>query len=144
MPLPSSSAARSQPSRTVVQSPARPRHGCALGTRIDVVSATPPEIAESCGWSATDLAHPASGHLTRRRVHRGPITKQGSTLVRWAAVEAAQKTPAWAGWLVRSGAGIAERRGREHRHRRGGPHAAHPRLLRARAGSDVTRCAVLV
>ena len=30
-------------------------------------------------------------------MHRGPITKQGSTLVRWAAVEAAQKTPAWAG-----------------------------------------------
>jgi hypothetical protein len=48
-------------------------------------------------------------------VHRGPITKQGSTLVRWAAVEAARKTPAWAGWLVRSRAGIAERRGREHR-----------------------------
>lgn len=45
-------------------------------------------------------------------VHRGPITKQGSTLVRWAAIEAAQKTPAWAGWLVRARAGIAERRGR--------------------------------
>jgi hypothetical protein len=38
--------------------------------------------------------------------------KQGSTLVRWAAVEAAQKIPARAGWLVRSRAGIAERRGR--------------------------------
>jgi hypothetical protein len=45
-------------------------------------------------------------------VHRGPITKQGSTLVQWAAVEAAQKTPAWAGWLVRARTGIAERRGR--------------------------------
>lgn len=45
-------------------------------------------------------------------VHRGPITKQGSTLVRWAAVEAAQKTPAWAGWLIRARAEIAERRGR--------------------------------
>ncbi|NJC86884.1 IS110 family transposase, partial [Planosporangium mesophilum] len=45
-------------------------------------------------------------------VHRGPITKQGSGLVRWAAVEAAQKIPASAGWLVSSRARIAERRGR--------------------------------
>ena len=45
-------------------------------------------------------------------VHRGPITKQGSTLVRWAAIEAAQKTPAWAGWLHRARAGITQRRGR--------------------------------
>ena len=27
-------------------------------------------------------------------MHRGPITKQGSTLVRWAAIEACQRTPA--------------------------------------------------
>ena len=27
-------------------------------------------------------------------VHRGPITKQGSALVRWAAIEACQRTPA--------------------------------------------------
>ncbi|HEX5121361.1 MAG TPA: IS110 family transposase [Pseudonocardiaceae bacterium] len=34
-------------------------------------------------------------------VHRGPITKQGSTLVRWAAIEAAQKTPPGpGGWSV--------------------------------------------
>ncbi|WP_256449442.1 IS110 family transposase [Kutzneria sp. CA-103260] len=45
-------------------------------------------------------------------VHRGPITKQGSTLVRWAAVEAAQKIPATAGWLVATRAGITARRGR--------------------------------
>jgi hypothetical protein len=45
-------------------------------------------------------------------VHRGPITKQGSGLIRWAAIEAAQKTPASAGWLVSSRARIAERRGR--------------------------------
>jgi transposase len=45
-------------------------------------------------------------------VHRGPITKQGSGLVRWAAVEAAQKIPASAGWLVTNRARIAERRGR--------------------------------
>jgi transposase len=79
-----------------------------------------------CSWAGLTPRHRESDTT----VHRGPITKQGSTLVRWAAVEAAQKTPAWAGWLVRARAGIAERRGREHRHRRGGPHAAHPRLLR--------------
>jgi transposase len=45
-------------------------------------------------------------------VHRGPITKQGSGLVRWAAIEAAQKIPNSAGWLVGNRARIAERRGR--------------------------------
>ena len=45
-------------------------------------------------------------------VHRGPITKQGSGLVRWAAVEAAQKIPASAGWLTSTRARIADRRGR--------------------------------
>ena len=45
-------------------------------------------------------------------VHRGRITKQGSGLVRWAAVEAAQKTPPWAEWLTRARAGITDRRGR--------------------------------
>lgn len=45
-------------------------------------------------------------------VHRGPITKQGSGLVRWAAIEAAQKIPASAGWLVSTRARVAERRGR--------------------------------
>jgi transposase len=45
-------------------------------------------------------------------VHRGPITKQGSGLVRWAAIEAAQKIPASAGWLVSTRSQVAERRGR--------------------------------
>jgi transposase len=45
-------------------------------------------------------------------VRRGPITKQGSGLVRWAAVEAAQKIPASAGWLTSTRARIADRRGR--------------------------------
>jgi transposase len=64
-----------------------------------------------CSWAGLTPRHRESDTC----VHRGPIIKQGSTLVRWAAVEAARKTPAWAGWLVRSRAGIAERRGREHR-----------------------------
>jgi hypothetical protein len=33
-------------------------------------------------------------------VHRGPITKQGSGLTRWATIEAAQKIHASAGWLI--------------------------------------------
>jgi hypothetical protein len=85
-----------------------------------------PSARHLCSWAGLTPRHRESDTT----VHRGPITTQGSTLARWAAVEAAQQTPAWAGWLVRARAGIAERRGREHRHRRGGPHAAHPRLLR--------------
>lgn len=61
-----------------------------------------------CSWAGLTPRHRESDTT----VHRGPITKQGSTLVRWAAVEAAQKTPAWADWLVRARAGITERRGR--------------------------------
>jgi hypothetical protein len=38
--------------------------------------------------------------------------KQGSTLVRWAAVEAAQRIPASAGWLAGTRAQITARRGR--------------------------------
>lgn len=46
------------------------------------------------------------------KVHRGSITKQGSALVRWAAVEASQKIPDSAGWLVANRARLTERRGR--------------------------------
>jgi transposase len=65
----------------------------------------------------------SAGHLTswagltpRHResdtvVRRGPITKQGSTLVRWAAVEAAHGA-GHAGWLSEKRAAIADRRGR--------------------------------
>lgn len=42
----------------------------------------------------------------------GRITKQGSTLVRWAAVEAAHGVPHTAGLLTCTRARIAERRGR--------------------------------
>ena len=67
----------------------------------------------------TDAGHLTSwaGLTPRHResdlvVHRGRLTKQGSTLVRWAAVEAAQRIPASAGWLVSTRTGIGERRGR--------------------------------
>jgi transposase len=65
----------------------------------------------------TSAAHLASwAGLTPRhresdtKVRRGPITKQGSTLVRWAAVEAAHGA-GHAGWLSEKRAAIADRRG---------------------------------
>jgi transposase len=45
-------------------------------------------------------------------VHRGSITKQGSRLVRWAAIEAVQRTPNSAGWLVATRARLTQARGR--------------------------------
>jgi transposase len=67
----------------------------------------------------TSAAHVTSwaGLTPRHResdlvVHRGRVTKQGSTLVRWAAVEAAHSIPHSAGWLVSRRTQIAERRGR--------------------------------
>ena len=64
------------------------------------------------------------------QVHRGRITKQGSRLVRWAAIEAVQR----AGEQTRIGrvrARVAARRGAHHRRRGRRPGTAHPGLLRA-------------
>jgi hypothetical protein len=52
--------------------------------------------------------HWATSELT----FRVATDKQGSTLVRWAAVEAAQRIPASAGWLAGPRAQITARRGR--------------------------------
>ena len=52
--------------------------------------------------------HWATSELTSRVA----TDKQGSTLVRWAAVEAAQRIPASAGWLAGTRAQITARRGR--------------------------------
>jgi transposase len=61
-----------------------------------------------CSWAGLTPKHRESD----RTVHRGRITKQGSTLLRWAMVEAAQRIPADAGWVVATRDGIRERRGR--------------------------------
>ena len=61
-----------------------------------------------CCWAGLTPRHRESDTTVRR----GSITKQGSTLVRWAAIEAVQKLPASAGWLVANRARIADRRGR--------------------------------
>jgi transposase len=67
-----------------------------------------PDAARLVSWAGLTPRHRESDATVRR----GPITKQGSGLVRWAAIEAAQKMPASAGWLVSSRARIGERRGR--------------------------------
>lgn len=67
-----------------------------------------PGPRQLCSWAGLTPRHRESDTT----VHRGPITKQGPTLLRWAAVEAAQKVPDSAGWLVATRAGITTRRGR--------------------------------
>ena len=62
--------------------------------------------AHLSSWAGLTPKHRESDTVVRR----GPITKQGSTLVRWAAVEAAQGARN-AGWLDQTRTRIAERRG---------------------------------
>jgi transposase len=61
-----------------------------------------------CSWAGLTPRHRESDTT----VHRGAITKMGSTLVRWAAIEAVQRIPNSAGWLVATRAEITVRRGR--------------------------------
>jgi transposase len=63
--------------------------------------------AHLASWAGLTPRHRESDTVVRR----GPITKQGSTLVRWAAVEAAQGA-GHAGWLTEKRSAIAGRRGR--------------------------------
>jgi transposase len=62
--------------------------------------------AHLASWAGLTPRHRESDTVVRR----GPITKQGSTLVRWAAVEAAHSA-GHAGWLSDKRAAIAGRRG---------------------------------
>jgi transposase len=64
--------------------------------------------AQVTSWAGLTPRH----HESDLVVHRGRVTKQGSVLVRWAAVEAAHSVPHSAGWLVSRRSQIAERRGR--------------------------------
>lgn len=66
--------------------------------------ARPQQLAS---WAGLTPSH----HESDTRVHRGRITKQGSRLVRWAAVEAVQRVPAHTRLGQRRDR-IAERRGR--------------------------------
>jgi len=62
-------------------------------------------------WAGLTPRHRESDTTVHRGVHRGRITKQGATLVRWAAVEAAHCS-ARAGWLADARSRLGERRGR--------------------------------
>jgi transposase len=64
--------------------------------------------AQVTSWAGLTPKH----HESDLVVHRGRITKQGSVLVRWAAVEAAHSIPHSAGWLISRRSRIADRRGR--------------------------------
>jgi transposase len=78
-----------------------------------------------CSWAGLTPRH----HESDTTVRRGPITKQGPRLVRWAAVEATQRLPGGskqAAWFHR----IADRRGTGITPRRGRPQAPDPGLLR--------------
>ena len=61
-----------------------------------------------CSWAGMTPKHRESD----THVRRGRVTKQGSRLVRWAAVEAAQKVPGSCAWIAGARAGITARRGR--------------------------------
>jgi transposase len=67
-----------------------------------------PTARHLCSWAGLTPRH----HESDTTVRRGSITKQGSKLVRWAAIEAVQKLGTDAGWLVSNRARITERRGR--------------------------------
>jgi transposase len=64
-----------------------------------------PGPAQLCSWAGLTPRH----YESDTKVHRGRITKQGSTLVRWAAVEAVQRVRS--GHLGGVRARIGERRG---------------------------------
>jgi transposase len=63
--------------------------------------------AQLASWAGLTPKH----HESDTTVHRGPITKQGSRLVRWAAVEAVQRVPAHTR-LGRVRDQVGQRRGR--------------------------------
>jgi Transposase IS116/IS110/IS902 family len=60
-----------------------------------------PTARHLCSWAGLTPRH----HESDTTVRRGSITKQGSKLVRWAAIEAVQKLGTDAGWLVSNGPG---------------------------------------
>lgn len=64
-----------------------------------------PTAPKLCCWAGLTPRHRESDTT----VHRGHISKQGSKLVRWAAIEAAQKAPTLT-WLKDDYRRIAERR----------------------------------
>ena len=88
------------------------------------VTCTVPWPGQLASWAGLTPKH----HESDTTVHRGRITKQGSRLVRWAAVEAVQRILTAPGWR-RSGTGSRPARP-QHRHGRCGAGATRVGLLR--------------
>ena len=82
--------------------------------------------SQLASWAGLTPKH----HESDTNVHRGRITKQGSRLVRWAAVESVQRLGKHTRIGAHRDAGRAPPRP-QHRHRRRGPRADRVRLLRA-------------
>ena len=81
-----------------------------------------------CSWAGLTPKHRESDAV----IHRGAITKQGSPLVRWAAIEAVGNYRARGSEKLRADyLRIAERRGKYKARVRGRTKAPDPRLLRA-------------
>ena len=84
--------------------------------------ARPQQLAS---WAGLTPKH----HESDTTVHRGRITKQGSRLVRWAAVEAVQRVPGSYPVRATPGPGRATTRP-QHRRRGRRPRSDHPGVLR--------------
>ena len=82
--------------------------------------------AQLACWAGLTPKH----HESDTHVHRGRITKQGSRLVRWAAVESVKRLGPTTVVGAYKAAGRRPAR-QEHRHRRRRPQADRVRLLRA-------------
>jgi transposase len=97
--------------------------------------------AHLASWAGLTPKHRESD----THVRRGRITKQGSRLVRWAAVESVQRLGPHTGARRAAGAGGRPAR-EEHRHGRGRPPTGRARLLRAarrtRPRAGASRCGV--
>ena len=84
-----------------------------------------PGPAQLASWAGLTPKH----YESDTTVHRGRITKQGSRLVRWAAVEAVQRCPQGTRLWRPAGAGRGPPRP-QHRHRRRRPGTGRAGLLR--------------
>ncbi|MDQ3153656.1 MAG: IS110 family transposase [Actinomycetota bacterium] len=85
-----------------------------------------PGPAQLSSWAGLTPKH----HESDTKVHRGWITKQGSRLVRWAAVQGVQRVGKHTRLGQVRGPDRCPSRS-QHRCRGRGPRAAHPNLLRA-------------
>ena len=91
-----------------------------------------PTAKHLCQWAGlTPTVRSSDG-----KARLGHISRQGSTILRWALCEAAQHTPTGGGPLRAQYERIAKRRGRKIARGRDRPPDPHPLLLRAARRRD--------